>query len=152
MLHCHENGDCQELDDRHSERSRVVLDLSYSNQLMISNQNTHAFRANFIVAPFKVQWRLHWLNFFFFQIDTFASLPSSLFVKAANMRRSGAVVDSCSKQRRSCHTQQGAYGGSSPMVMVPKGACISALSHGTSIENDKKARFFPCLPHENMSP
>ena len=23
ILHCHENGDCQEPDDRHSERSRV---------------------------------------------------------------------------------------------------------------------------------
>ena len=23
FLHCHENGDCQEPDDRHSERSRV---------------------------------------------------------------------------------------------------------------------------------
>ena len=25
ILHCHENGDCQEPDDRHSERSRVSV-------------------------------------------------------------------------------------------------------------------------------
>ena len=27
MLHCHENDDCQELDDRHSDRSRVESEL-----------------------------------------------------------------------------------------------------------------------------
>ena len=27
MLHCHENGDCQEPDDRHPERSRVWSEL-----------------------------------------------------------------------------------------------------------------------------
>ena len=29
-LHCHENGDCQEPDDRHSERSRVWSELLQS--------------------------------------------------------------------------------------------------------------------------
>ena len=29
-LHCHENGDCQELDDRHSERSCVASELLQS--------------------------------------------------------------------------------------------------------------------------
>ena len=38
------------------------------------------------------------------------------------------------------------------MVMVPNGTCISALSHRTSKENDNKARFFPCLLHQNMLP
>ena len=44
ILHCHENRDCQEPDDRHSERSRV------GSELMIANQNAHAFRPNSIVA------------------------------------------------------------------------------------------------------
>ena len=87
-----------------------LIDLSCSNQLMISNQNTHAFRPNFLVAPFTTQWRLPWADFLIFHMDTFASLSSSLFVKVANIRRSGAVVDSCFKQRRGGHNQ-GAYGG-----------------------------------------
>ena len=30
ILHCHENGDCQEPDDRHAERSRVWSELLQS--------------------------------------------------------------------------------------------------------------------------
>ena len=58
ILHCHENGVCQDPDDRHSVRSRVGSEL---------HLNTHAFRPNFIVAPFKVQRRLHRVNYFFFR-------------------------------------------------------------------------------------
>ena len=45
-----------------------VMDLSCSYQRMISNQNTHAFRPNFIVSLFKVQWCHHRENFFFQKI------------------------------------------------------------------------------------
>ena len=31
ILHCHENGDCQEPDDRHSDRSRVESELLQSD-------------------------------------------------------------------------------------------------------------------------
>ena len=55
ILHDHENDDCQELDDRHSDRSRGGSELLH--QLMISHQNTHAFGPN--------------------SIGTFANLPIS---------------------------------------------------------------------------
>ena len=42
ILHCHENGDCQEPDDRHSERSHVGSELP--DQLIISNQTSHVSR------------------------------------------------------------------------------------------------------------
>ena len=45
-------------------RSGHVSDLSCSNQLMISNQNTHAFHPNFIVALCRAQWRPHRADFF----------------------------------------------------------------------------------------
>ena len=44
VFHCQLNGDCQEPDGRHSERSTF---LSCSNQPMVPNQNGRAFRPNF---------------------------------------------------------------------------------------------------------
>ena len=43
ILHCNDNGDCHEPDDRHAF-------LSCSKQLMVANQNAHAFRPNSMIA------------------------------------------------------------------------------------------------------
>ena len=51
-LHYHENGDCQEHDDRNSDRSRGGSELLRSAS--VSNQNAHAFRPNSIAAKMKV--------------------------------------------------------------------------------------------------
>ena len=51
-LHCHENGDCQGPDDRHSERSRVWSELF--NQ-MVANQNAYAFGPSSTVARMKMK-------------------------------------------------------------------------------------------------
>ena len=42
ILHCHVNGDCG---DAHTS------DPSCPNQLMVANQNAHAFRPNSMIAP-----------------------------------------------------------------------------------------------------
>ena len=126
ILHCHENGDCQ----------AHAFDLSCSNLLMISNQNTHAFRPNFLVAPFTTQWRLPWADFFIW-------IPLPVFHRVFSLRLQtlGVQVPSWTK------VSSRAPGWSQSRSLRRLGACISALSHSTSKENDKKARFFPCPLH-----
>ena len=128
-------------------RNVHVLDLSCSNQLTISNKNTHAFRPNFTVAPFKALWRLRRAGFlssyvplsvfhlvFSFRLQTWGlhkadfllSLTStfaSLSFETENTRRPGAAVDSCSKQHGDGLNHNRDL---SPLVMVLEGACISA--------------------------
>ena len=61
ILHCHENGDCQEPRCSPFETlTRWIL--SCSNQLMFSNQNTDAFRPNSIVAKMKVSKSQGWCH------------------------------------------------------------------------------------------
>ena len=43
ILHCHENGDCQEPDDRHSERSRVGSELLQSTNDFQSEHSRVSF-------------------------------------------------------------------------------------------------------------
>ena len=109
-------------------RNFHAVNLSCNKQLMFSNQNTHTFRPNSIIAPCKAQWRLHRADFLVFLIGTLVSLPSSLFVEAENMRRSGAVVDSCSKQRWSGHSHDREPAEARTKAMVPNGACIGAIN------------------------
>ena len=104
ILHCHENGDCQEPDDRRSERSRVGSELL---------QSAHDFQCEHS----RVSSELHCCTFqgtvassqggLSSFVSTLVSLPPGLFVKAANMRRSGAAVDSCSKQSLGDHSHDG---------------------------------------------
>ena len=64
IIHCHENGDCQE--PEWSPLGTFTRNLSCNKQLMFSNQNTQAFRPNSITAPCKAQWRLHRADFLVF--------------------------------------------------------------------------------------
>ena len=64
ILHCHQNSDSQEPDDRHSDRSRYGSELLRSAD--ISNQHAHAFRPNFIVAPLRHSGFFTGLTFFYF--------------------------------------------------------------------------------------
>ena len=121
ILYCHENGDCQEPDKSLmiAIRNVHVLDLSCSNQLMISNQNTHAFRPNFIVAPFKAQWRHRRADFLPF-LGTLVSLPPGLFVEAFKCRR-GLVLQAApgwSQSQQGLVTNDNRTGGSVHLCLV----------------------------------
>ena len=50
-LQCHESGNCQEPDDRYSDRSRGGSELLQSAG---SNQNAHVFRSRFFAANLKL--------------------------------------------------------------------------------------------------
>ena len=48
ILHCHKNGDCQEPDDRHSERSRVGSELLQSADVFPTRTLTRFVRTQLL--------------------------------------------------------------------------------------------------------
>ena len=64
IRYCHENGDCQAIRNAHA------FDPSCSDQLMVANQNAHAFRPNSTVANMRsmimgcqIPWNQETLSF-----------------------------------------------------------------------------------------
>ena len=116
ILHSHESGDCQEPDDRHSERPRVGSELLQSAD---DFQSEHS----------RVSSELRCCTFQGAVASSQGGLSSFshryLCQSSIERCRRGLVFQAAPAWSQS---RQGAYGGSSPQAMVPNGAFIRAMN------------------------